>query len=72
LNFPGHLDFVGGLKCRMGLILDVVPNHMCIAYGANQRWNDVLENGPSSPYARFFDIDWLPPIFPDLVYEASF
>jgi len=46
---------------RMGLILDVVPNHMCIAHGANQWWNDVLENGPSSPYARFFDIDWLPP-----------
>ncbi len=54
--------FAQSLKnCRMGLILDVVPNHMCIAYGANQWWNDVLENGPSSPYARFFDIDWLPP-----------
>src|SRR5262245_10145802 len=45
----------------MGLILDVVPNHMCIAYGANRWWNDVQENGPSSPYARFFDIDWYPP-----------
>src|SRR5262249_2107445 len=46
---------------EMGLIMDVVPNHMCIAGGANQWWNDVLENGPSSPYARFFDIDWHPP-----------
>jgi (1->4)-alpha-D-glucan 1-alpha-D-glucosylmutase len=54
---------------RMGLILDVVPNHMCIAYGANQWWNDVLENGPSSPYARFFDIDWLPPK-PDLAEKV--
>jgi (1->4)-alpha-D-glucan 1-alpha-D-glucosylmutase len=58
------------LKDRgMGLILDVVPNHMCIAYGANQWWNDVLENGPSSPYARFFDIDWLPPK-PDLAEKV--
>jgi (1->4)-alpha-D-glucan 1-alpha-D-glucosylmutase len=54
---------------RMGLILDVVPNHMCIAHGANQWWNDVLENGPSSPYARFFDIDWLPPK-PDLAEKV--
>src|SRR5262245_15838858 len=53
----------------MGLILDVVPNHMCIAFGANQWWNDVLENGPSSPYARFFDIDWLPPK-PDLAEKV--
>jgi (1->4)-alpha-D-glucan 1-alpha-D-glucosylmutase len=45
----------------MGLIMDVVPNHMCVSEGANQWWNDVLENGPSSPYARFFDIDWQPP-----------
>jgi (1->4)-alpha-D-glucan 1-alpha-D-glucosylmutase len=54
---------------RMGLILDVVPNHMCIAYGANHWWNDVLENGLSSPYARFFDIDWLPPK-PDLAEKV--
>ena len=45
---------------RMGHILDVVPNHMGIAEGANRWWNDVLENGPSSPYAEFFDIDWQP------------
>jgi (1->4)-alpha-D-glucan 1-alpha-D-glucosylmutase len=45
----------------MGLILDVVPNHMCIAGSSNRWWNDVLENGPSSPYAQFFDIDWRPP-----------
>lgn len=45
----------------MGMMLDVVPNHMCIAGGGNEWWNDLLENGPSSPYAAFFDIDWHPP-----------
>lgn len=49
----------------MGLILDVVPNHMCIADPGNRWWADVLENGPSSAYAHFFDIDWHPPK-PDL------
>src|SRR6516225_1670498 len=39
-------------------ILDVVPNHMGIVGNENVWWNDVLENGPSSPYAGFFDIDW--------------
>ena len=46
---------------KMGLIADVVPNHMCITHPSNQWWWDVLENGPSSPFARFFDIDWRPP-----------
>ncbi len=45
----------------MGLIMDVVPNHMCIAGSGNLWWNDVMENGPSSSYATFFDIDWRPP-----------
>jgi (1->4)-alpha-D-glucan 1-alpha-D-glucosylmutase len=45
----------------LGLLLDIVPNHMCIAGDSNQRWLDVLENGPSSRDARFFDIDWRPP-----------
>jgi (1->4)-alpha-D-glucan 1-alpha-D-glucosylmutase len=44
----------------MGQILDIVPNHMCIEGQGNALWMDVLENGPSSPYARFFDIDWHP------------
>jgi (1->4)-alpha-D-glucan 1-alpha-D-glucosylmutase len=44
----------------MGHILDVVPNHMGIAKSANPWWSDVLENGPSSRYARFFDIEWRP------------
>jgi (1->4)-alpha-D-glucan 1-alpha-D-glucosylmutase len=45
----------------LGQVLDVVPNHMGITGGRNQWWLDVLENGPSSPYASFFDIDWDPP-----------
>ncbi len=49
----------------IGLILDVVPNHMCVASSANQWWVDVLRNGQSSPYADYFDIDWRP-IHPDL------
>src|SRR5581483_12367473 len=56
------LRFSAELKQRgMGLIADVVPNHMCVARSYNAWWTDVLENGPSSPYARFFDIDWHPP-----------
>jgi len=45
----------------MGLVLDVVPNHMCITSADNIWWRDVLENGPSSPYSTYFDIDWSPP-----------
>jgi len=44
----------------MGHVLDLVPNHMGIARSANPWWMDVLENGPSSRYAHFFDITWRP------------
>jgi len=44
----------------MGHIADLVPNHMGIAKSANPWWQDVLENGSSSQYASFFDIDWHP------------
>jgi len=47
-------------QAGMGHLLDVVPNHMGITGGHNAWWTDVLENGPSSPYAPFFDIDWEP------------
>lgn len=43
----------------MGLLLDIVPNHMA-ASQENPWWMDVLENGRESPYAVFFDIDWQP------------
>jgi (1->4)-alpha-D-glucan 1-alpha-D-glucosylmutase len=42
----------------LGQLLDVVPNHVSIAERANTWWWDVLRNGRSSAYARFFDIDW--------------
>ena len=47
-------------RFRMGHILDMVPNHMAIDR-ENPWWWDVLENGPSSAYAAFFDVDWEPP-----------
>ncbi len=47
-------------KLDLKHILDVVPNHMGIQGGKNQWWQDVLENGPYSDYADFFDIDWNP------------
>lgn len=46
---------------QMGLILDVVPNHMYIGDLSNPWWLDILENGPSSEYAPYFDIQWKPP-----------
>jgi (1->4)-alpha-D-glucan 1-alpha-D-glucosylmutase len=53
--------FVGELKkYGMGQVLDIVPNHMAIAGSDNPWWMDVLENGPSSLYADFFDVDWKP------------
>ncbi len=47
-------------RSKMGQVLDIVPNHMAIAR-ENPWWWDVLENGPSSAYAAFFDVDWEPP-----------
>ncbi len=44
----------------MGQILDMVPNHMGVMGSDNQWWLDVLENGPASVRAKFFDIDWYP------------
>lgn len=56
-----YQEFVRALhEHGMGQILDTVPNHMGIAQAGNEYWMDVLENGPSSPYATFFDIDWQP------------
>ena len=44
----------------MGIILDIVPNHMGVMGSDNAWWLDVLENGESSVYANYFDIDWHP------------
>ena len=45
---------------QMGLLLDVIPNHMGINDPDNRWWHDVLENGEASRFARYFDIDWEP------------
>jgi (1->4)-alpha-D-glucan 1-alpha-D-glucosylmutase len=41
----------------MGLILDIVPNHMA-AHPENPWWADLLRHGQESPHADFFDVDW--------------
>ena len=63
-HFVAELRRVG-----VGQILDVVPNHMSAAAEDNPWWLDVLENGPSSAYANFFDIDWMP-LKPDLANKV--
>ncbi|MPY90475.1 MAG: malto-oligosyltrehalose synthase [Luteitalea sp.] len=47
------------------LVLDFVPNHMGVDPVWNMWWREVLENGPCSLYARFFDIDW-DPVMPEM------
>jgi (1->4)-alpha-D-glucan 1-alpha-D-glucosylmutase len=44
----------------MGLIVDIVPNHLGIMGSDNVWWLDVLENGPIAQFAPHFDIDWRP------------
>ncbi|HEV2619916.1 MAG TPA: alpha-amylase family glycosyl hydrolase, partial [Acidobacteriaceae bacterium] len=46
-------------EAGLGQVLDIVPNHMSLGK-ENRFWCDVLENGASSRYASFFDIDWQP------------
>jgi (1->4)-alpha-D-glucan 1-alpha-D-glucosylmutase len=57
-SFHRYLDALA--KHNMGQILDLVPNHMGVGGDDNAWWLDVLENGPASAYAPFFDIDWFP------------
>ena len=44
----------------LGVVVDIVPNHMATAGRANPWWWDLLTHGPSSRYADYFDIDWRP------------
>jgi (1->4)-alpha-D-glucan 1-alpha-D-glucosylmutase len=54
----GHKRFCERLgELGLGQILDIVPNHMATGPGNKCLW-DVLENGPSSRFASWFDIDW--------------
>jgi (1->4)-alpha-D-glucan 1-alpha-D-glucosylmutase len=56
----GHRRFCDKLsEVGLGQVLDIVPNHMSLGK-ENRYWWDVLENGTSSRYASFFDIDWQP------------
>ena len=59
----GFRSLVAGLRGRgMGIVIDIVPNHMGVAGGENAYWNDVLRHGEGSRYARWFDIDWSEPL----------
>ncbi|MEU6705940.1 malto-oligosyltrehalose synthase [Streptomyces wuyuanensis] len=42
----------------LGLVIDIVPNHMAAAPRYNRALREVLREGPESPFARWFDIDW--------------
>jgi (1->4)-alpha-D-glucan 1-alpha-D-glucosylmutase len=54
-------DLVRELQAHgMGLLLDIVPNHMA-ASSENPSWMDLLEDGPRSAFAPHFDVDWHPP-----------
>jgi (1->4)-alpha-D-glucan 1-alpha-D-glucosylmutase len=56
-----HAAFIDALQAKgLGHVVDFVPNHMGIGTNSNLWWKDVLENGPSSPSAGFFDIEWAP------------
>ncbi|HEY3840318.1 MAG TPA: malto-oligosyltrehalose synthase, partial [Bryobacteraceae bacterium] len=57
-----HARLLESLKRHgLGQVLDIVPNHMAISGRNNAWWWDVLENGPSSAYASYFDIEWQSP-----------
>ncbi len=59
---PAHKRMIAALRERqLGHLIDVVPNHMAIASRDNRWWRDVLAHGQSSPYAKYFDVDWYPP-----------
>ena len=58
---PGHARLSEALRrADLGQVLDIVPNHMAIS-ADNPWWWDVLENGPASRFASYFDVDWDPP-----------
>jgi (1->4)-alpha-D-glucan 1-alpha-D-glucosylmutase len=55
----GHGKLCEALKQHgLGQVLDIVPNHMAVGSPDNVWWWDVLENGPASYYAAYFDVDW--------------
>lgn len=62
---PDFREFAARMReLGMGLLLDIVPNHMGVGNDAHW-WQDVLLNGRSSQFADYFDIDWAP-LKPDM------
>jgi (1->4)-alpha-D-glucan 1-alpha-D-glucosylmutase len=60
----GFRELATALKARdIGLIVDIVPNHMAVGKADNSWWLDLLRCGPASAYAKTFDIDWDSPGF---------
>jgi len=56
-----HTRLAGLLREHgMGHLLDIVPNHMGVAGHTNPWWWEVLEDGPDSKFAKYFDVDWQP------------
>jgi (1->4)-alpha-D-glucan 1-alpha-D-glucosylmutase len=55
----GFQDMVQTLQGNdLGIVVDIVPNHMSISSPLNRWWWDVLENGPASRFSSHFDVDW--------------
>jgi (1->4)-alpha-D-glucan 1-alpha-D-glucosylmutase len=55
----GLRSLVAALRgAGLGIIVDIVPNHMAADSTENAWWRDVLQHGQASRYATFFDIDW--------------
>ncbi|MDP2212847.1 malto-oligosyltrehalose synthase [Phenylobacterium sp.] len=57
----GFRQMVAALRAQgLGVILDIVPNHLAVGGDDNAWWLDVLEKGEASAFAEVFDIDWRP------------
>jgi (1->4)-alpha-D-glucan 1-alpha-D-glucosylmutase len=57
----GFASLVRALRAHgLGIVLDIVPNHLAVGGDDNAWWLDVLEKGQASPFAPMFDIDWAP------------
>lgn len=58
----GFRDMAAALRAQdVGIILDIVPNHMAVGGADNPYWLDLLGKGPDSAYADFFDVDFAAP-----------
>ena len=58
----GFADMASALRAHgLGIVLDIVPNHMAVGGADNPYWLDLLEKGPDSAFADFFDVDFAAP-----------